>query len=109
MSRAMKKILVASLVALAMPAMASSGDSEAGKKKSTTCAACHGANGVSASPDFPNLAGQYEDYLAKALSHYKNGKRKNPIMQAQVANLSEKDMADLAAYFSHQKGLAVKH
>ena len=105
----MKKLLVASLLAIAFPAVASSGDSEAGKKKSTPCAACHGANGVSASPDFPNLAGQYEDYIAKALSHYKNGKRKNPIMQAQVANLTPKDMADLAAYFSHQQGLAVKH
>jgi cytochrome c553 len=105
----MKKLLVASLLAIALPAVASSGDAEAGKKKSTPCAACHGANGISASPDFPNLAGQYEDYIAKALSHYKNGKRKNPIMQAQVANLSPKDMLDLAAYFSHQQGLAVKH
>ena len=105
----MKKILVAALLALALPAVAASGDSEAGKKKSTPCAACHGANGVSASPDFPNLAGQYDDYIVKALSHYKNGKRKNPIMQAQVANLSQKDMLDLAAYFSSQKQLAVKH
>ena len=105
----MKKILVASLLALSLPAVAASGDSEAGKKKSTPCAACHGANGISASPDFPNLAGQYDDYIVKALSHYKNGKRKNPIMQAQVANLSQKDMLDLAAYYSSQKQLAVKH
>jgi len=105
----MKTIVIAAFLAVALPAAASSGDAEAGKKKSTPCAACHGANGVSASPDFPNLAGQYEDYIAKALSHYKNGKRKNPIMQAQVANLSQKDMLDLAAYFSSQKQLAVKH
>ena len=104
----MKKIVIAALLSLALPA-AASGDSDVGKKKSTPCAACHGANGVSASPDFPNLAGQYEDYLVKALTHYKNGKRKNPIMQAQVANLTPKDMADLAAYFSSQKQLAVKH
>ena len=58
---------------------------------------------------FPNLAGQYEDYILKALSHYKNGKRKNPIMAAQVANLKDKDILDLAAYFSHQPGLIVKH
>ena len=105
----MKKIIIAALLALSLPAVAASGDSEAGKKKSTPCAACHGANGISASPDFPNLAGQYDDYIVKALSHYKNGKRKNPIMQAQVANLSQKDMLDLAAYFSSQKQLAVKH
>jgi cytochrome c553 len=105
----MKRIAIAALLCFALPAAAASGDAEVGKKKSTPCAACHGANGVSASPDFPNLAGQYEDYLVKALTHYKNGKRKNPIMQAQVANLSPKDIMDLAAYFSSQKQLAVKH
>jgi cytochrome c553 len=104
-----KRLAIAALLALSLPALAASGDSEVGKKKSTPCAACHGANGVSASPDFPNLAGQYEDYLVKALTHYKNGKRRNPIMTAQVANLSQKDMLDLAAYFSKQKALVVKH
>ena len=105
----MKRLLLASLIAISLPVAASSGDAEVGKKKSTPCAACHGANGVSVSPDFPNLAGQYEDYLVKALTHYKNGKRKNPIMAAQVTNLSDKDIADLAAYFSHQQALSVKH
>jgi cytochrome c553 len=110
MSRRMnRKLVLAAVLSVALPVAASSGDAEAGRKKSTPCAVCHGANGVSASPDFPNLAGQYPDYIEKALSHYKNGKRKNPIMQAQVANLSPKDMLDLAAYFSHQQGLAVKH
>ena len=111
MSRAMKirVLAIAAFVAVSLPVAAASGDAEAGKKKSTTCAACHGANGVSASPDFPNLAGQYEDYILKALTHYKAGKRKNPIMAAQVANLSQKDMMDLAAYFSGQRALIVKH
>src|SRR6188768_1046995 len=105
----MKKILVASLLALALPAVAASGDSEAGKKKSTPCAACHGNEGVSASPDFPNLAGQYADYLEVAMKHYKVGKRKNPIMAEQVKNLSNKDMMDLAAYFASQRALSVKY
>ena len=105
----MKKIVLAALLALSLPAAAASGDAEVGKKKSTPCAACHGANGVSASPDFPNLAGQYPDYLVTALTHYKNGKRKNAIMQAQVANLTTKDMADLSAFFASQKALGVKH
>jgi cytochrome c553 len=110
MSAAMtRKLLALALLALAFPAAAASGDADAGRKKSTPCAACHGANGVSPSPDFPNLAGQYADYLESALKHYKNGKRKNPIMQGQVANLSPKDMMDLAAYFSTQKALNVKH
>jgi cytochrome c553 len=105
----MKKLILATLLAASLPVAAASGDADVGKKKSTPCAACHGANGVSASPDFPSLAGQYPDYLATALAHYKNGKRKNAIMQAQVKDLTQKDMLDLAAYFSSQHGLAVKH
>ena len=103
------RILCAALLAAALPAAAASGDAEVGRKKSTPCAACHGANGVSPSPEFPNLSGQYADYLQAALSHYKNGKRKNPIMAAQVEKLTTKDMMDLAAYFSSQKALSVKH
>jgi cytochrome c553 len=111
MTSAMKpiRILCAALLALALPAMAASGDADVGRKKSAPCAACHGKEGVSPSPDFPNLAGQYADYLQTALTHYKNGKRKNAIMQAQVEKLSHKDMMDLAAYFSSQKALSVKH
>jgi cytochrome c553 len=104
-----RNILLAALLAFCLPVAAASGDAEVGKKKSAPCAACHGANGVSVSPDFPNLAGQYPDYLEKALSHYKSGKRRNPIMAAQVANLTPKDMMDLAAYFASQKALTVKH
>ena len=104
-----KKLLAFTLLSIALPVAAASGDAEVGKKKSTPCAACHGANGVSASDAFPNLAGQYEDYLETALKHYKSGKRKNAIMSGQVANLSEKDIMDLAAYFASQGALQVKH
>ena len=93
------------LVAFAPAAFAASGDASVGKKKSTTCAACHGAEGVSPSPEFPTLAGQYADYLETAMRHYQNGKRKNPIMAEQVKNLSPKDIMDLAAYFASQRGL----
>ena len=104
------RTLACILALVAAPvAFASSGDASVGKKKSTPCAACHGAEGVSASPEFPNLAGQYADYLETAMKHYKNGKRKNPIMSEQVKNLSNKDIMDLAAYFSSQRGLAVKY
>jgi cytochrome c553 len=107
----MKKqlLVLVGLLALSTSALSASGDAEVGRKKSAPCAACHGANGISATPDFPNLAGQYADYLHSALKHYKNGKRKNPIMQGQVANLSEKDMLDLSAFFASQKGLDIKH
>jgi len=99
------------MTALALAALCSSalaGDPAAGKEKSAVCAACHGADGVSPVPDFPKLAGQHEDYLLRALKDYKLGNRKNPIMGGQVANLSETDMEDLAAYFSSQQGLVVK-
>ncbi len=100
------RILAASLfLTLAAPAFAS-GDADAGRKKSVPCQACHGPAGISVSPEFPILAGQNADYLAAALSHYKNGKRKNAIMQSQVTNLTPKDMADLAAFFAKQPGLA---
>jgi len=101
-------VAAALALSLAFPAAAASGDAEAGRKKSTPCQACHGANGISVGPEFPNLAGQNPDYLAAVLHHYKNGKRKNPIMQPQAANLSEKDILDLAAFFSSQQGLQLK-
>lgn len=104
------RILFAALLAAASTVtFAASGDPVAGKKKSTPCAACHGENGISVSPEFPNLAGQYADYLETAMKHYQNGKRKNPIMQAQVKDLKQKDLMDLAAYFSSQHALKVKH
>jgi len=102
----MKKLLVLVLAAcFGSPAFAA-GDAASGKQKSQSCAACHGADGnTPTAPDFPRLAGQHYDYLLKALRDYKSGSRKNPIMGGQVSGLSTQDMADLAAYFSSQKGV----
>lgn len=83
------------------------GNVAAGKEKAQVCASCHGVDGNSVSPQFPRIAGQYPDYIVQTLSDYKSGERKNPIMAGFVANLSRRDMEDLAAYFSRQKGLAV--
>ena len=104
-----RNLVLLCLLAMVLPSFAASGDAEAGRKKSEPCKACHGEHGISASGDFPNLAGQNEDYLVAALNHYKNGKRKNPIMQGQVANLSQKDILDLTAYYSQQSGLKIKY
>lgn len=82
------------------------GNAAAGKEKAKACAACHGADGNSASADFPKLAGQHYDYLVKSLQGYKTGARKNPVMAPMGANLSQRDMEDLAAYFSSQQGLS---
>ncbi len=72
------------------------------------CASCHGENGgTTTTGEFPKLAGQYADYLKHSLEEYKSGARNNPIMSAQVQNLSEQDMADLAAFYAAQAdGLA---
>ena len=67
------------------------------------CAACHGADGNSTDPQFPRLAGQYEDYLVRALTDYRSGQRRNPIMSGFAAGLSDTDIANLAAYFARQK------
>ncbi len=78
------------------------GDPEKGKALAGRCASCHGETGVSANPVFPNLAGQLATYLYRQLHDYKDGSRENPIMQGFAAGLSERDMADLAAFYSRQ-------
>jgi len=106
----MKRIWVlASLSVLVASGNALAGNPGAGQAKSKTCAACHGADGNSATADFPRLAGQHADYLVKAMKDYKSGARKNAIMAPQAANLSLRDIEDLAEYFSSQPGLAQKY
>ena len=83
------------------------GSVAAGKEKSKTCVACHGEDGMSPNTQFPVIAGQYKDYLFNALTDYKSGQRKNPIMTGIVAALSEQDMHDLAAYYASLDGLYV--
>ena len=75
------------------------GSVEAGATKAVVCQACHGANGNSANPDWPSLAGIGADYIADQLKNFKDGKRNNPVMMPNVANLTPEDMADLGAYF----------
>lgn len=96
-------VAVAALLACGVATAA--GDVRMGAEKAQVCAACHGADGNSQSPDFPRLAGQHPDYLYQALSQYKSGKRKDPVMAAQVEKLTKADMQDLAAYFARQSGL----
>ena len=100
----MSRFLIVALACFGAQAFAE-GDAGSGQQKSQACAACHGPDGNSPTgPDFPRLAGQHYDYLLKALRDYKSGARKNPIMGAQVGSLNPQDMADLAAFYSRQKG-----
>lgn len=76
------------------------GDVNAGKSKSALCASCHGMNGISTAPNYPNLAGQKKDYLKTAINSYRSGTRNDPTMKAMVASLNDADVDNLAAYFS---------
>ncbi len=78
-------------------------DIEAGKKKAATCAACHGVNGISAIPTYPNLAGQKEAYTLAQLKAFKSGERPNVIMKPMASMLSDEDMANVAAYYASLK------
>jgi cytochrome c553 len=78
------------------------GSVEAGKARSTTCGACHGADGNSVNPMWPNLAGQHSTYIVAQLRAFKSGKRSDVLMSAQAAMVDDKDMDNLAAYFASQ-------
>lgn len=95
------RIAAVLLLGAALPALA---EPVATPEKVTVCAACHGADGKAVQPIYPHLAGQYANYLAQALKEYRAGTRKNPIMAAQAASLTDVDIEQLAAYFSAQPG-----
>jgi len=97
-------ILAALGLMLSAQAALADGDAAAGKDKAQTCAACHGANGISTSDQFPILAGQYKDYIIQALHEYKDGQRNNPIMKGMASGLSDDDIRNLAEYFSGLPG-----
>jgi cytochrome c553 len=94
-------LVFAFLAAAAMGVgISAAGDVKAGRMKAQMCQACHGLDGLSKVPDSPNIAGQIEAYLSAQLQAFKSGARKNEAMSLVAASLSEKDIDDLAAYFS---------
>jgi cytochrome c553 len=95
--------LVAALAGISMAASAVADGAEDGATKAAVCSACHGPNGNSVNPEWPNLAGQGERYLIQQLKLFKEGKRNNPVMAPMAVALSDKDMADLATYYAAQK------
>lgn len=101
----MNRFLASSLFAASMLALAGTAQAESAMAKPdkvAVCAACHGENGVSTQPVWPNLAGQQRTYLEHVLHAYKNGERKNPVMAAQAASLDDADIKQLAKWFSQQ-------
>ena len=90
---------------LSLPVLAM-GDADAGQGKAAVCAACHGIDGNSIIPNWPKIAGQHESYLQRQITLIKSGDRPVPEMAGIVINLSDQDIADLAAYFSSQTSSA---
>ncbi|HYQ72456.1 MAG TPA: cytochrome c [Gammaproteobacteria bacterium] len=78
-----------------------SGDAAAGKLKSAACTGCHGINGISNNPMWPNLAGQQEGYLVKQLQAFREGVRDDPLMTPMAQSLTDSDIDNLAAYYSN--------
>ena len=105
----MNKLLVSLLLTLGVAGIAQAaatavvGDAAAGQAKTAVCGACHGPDGNSMAPNFPKLAGQGDRYLLKQLHEIKDGKRQVLEMTGLLANLSDQDLADIAAYYSSQK------
>ena len=81
------------------------GRAAAGKEKIAVCTACHGESGISPAPNWPNLAGQHKDYLVHSIKQYRSGEREDAVMAGLVVNLSDRDIADIAAYYAEQSGL----
>jgi len=100
--------LRASIPILAMLALASAGAEEPHVAALiTACQACHGTEGISVSPDIPNLAGQKKDYLVRQLQAFRSKERKNDLMEAIAGQLSDADIQALAAAWSQMPGARV--
>jgi cytochrome c553 len=108
-----QRTIIVSLLAAALVfgfgTASAKGNAATGKTKAAACEACHGTDGNGIAPNYPALAGQYQDYLEEALHEYQSGQgnhpavgthRTNAIMNGMAAPLSDQDIEDLAAYFS---------
>ena len=84
---------------------ASASDIRAGEEKSTTCVACHGSNGIAASPQWPNLAGQHGSYLLESMQQYQRAERSDPTMSTLLADLDASELEQIAAFYAAMPGL----
>ena len=100
----MKSIHALALAGLLLGGLAAdpafAGDARAGRQKLTTCQGCHGLDGLSMNPEAPYLAGQVVSYIVRSLEAYRSGDRKNESMNIVAKELSDEDIADVAAYYA---------
>jgi cytochrome c553 len=99
----MKTLFTVATLLILLPSFALAQDAAAGKEKAVVCGACHGVDGNSTIAQIPNLAGQNARYIYLQLRDFNKKRRQDPMMSPMAANLSAKDMLDLAAYYSMQK------
>ena len=97
---------VAPITPVADTGPAKAGDPVAGQTKAGACAACHGVDGNASDSQYPSIAGQHEQYIARQLELFKSGERDNPIMMGMATPLTAQDMRDIGAYYSTQKNIA---
>jgi cytochrome c553 len=97
-------VLATSALALAPAAVRAdnSAAATAGEAKAAVCTACHGVNGNSVNPEWPNLAGQGSVYTKEQLKLFRAGHRNNLVMYPLAVALTDDDIHDLAAYYSRQ-------
>lgn len=96
-------LVVAAVVSAGFACEAMAADAAKGRAKAIQCQACHGMDGVAKIPEAPNLAGQNEDYLVKALKDFRSGARQNEMMSVVAKPLSDDDIANLAAFYHSLK------
>ncbi len=97
--------VAAYLATLGAETVEAGGDDAPPFEKAATCAACHGQNGIGASPVWPTLAGQHESYLVHSLNQYRDGSRTNAVMAPMAAPLTDEDVVLLARYYASLEGL----
>ena len=98
------RVLFITLFAMGVAQAENDGDPKAGKEKSAMCQGCHGEEGISAAPNFPNLAGQFQKYIERQIHSFQDGKREDPTMSGMAASITEiEDLKDIAAYFASKK------
>jgi len=102
MFQSLSKFSIAVTLVLAGNQAMAGGDAEAGQAKAATCVACHGVDGNSAVPTFPKLAGLGHKYLLKQMKDIRDGRRPVALMAGQVDNMSDQDLADIAAFYDAQ-------
>ena len=99
-SRPLLIVGLGALVVLAHIPVSKAGDADAGRKKARQCQTCHGIDGIAKIPIAPHIAGESEIYLVTQLKAFRSGKRTHEIMSVITKDMSDEDMADLAAWYA---------